>query len=99
MAHWVSGRIALAGDAAHCFVPTLAQGAAMGLEDAFVLAEVLTTRGSVPTALHAYETRRRNRVESVVEASHHLAEMLARGQQDQAPAVIGRTLSALVSAP
>ena len=40
---WHRGRVVLIGDAAHSHPPTLTQGAAMGLEDASVLAELLTT--------------------------------------------------------
>ncbi|MGH6855637.1 MAG: FAD-dependent monooxygenase, partial [Aestuariivirga sp.] len=38
---WVSGHVALIGDAAHASLPYLAQGAAMALEDACVLAKCL----------------------------------------------------------
>src|ERR1700738_2295196 len=40
--HWVEGRIALLGDACHPMPPYMAQGAAMALEDAGVLARCLT---------------------------------------------------------
>ncbi|CAM5310451.1 FAD-binding domain-containing protein OS=Streptomyces aurantiogriseus OX=66870 GN=GCM10010251_75280 PE=4 SV=1 [Streptomyces aurantiogriseus] len=40
---WHRGRIVLIGDAVHCCPPSLAQGAAMSLEDALVLAELLTS--------------------------------------------------------
>ncbi len=39
IANWVSGRIVLAGDAAHPPLQYMAQGAIMAMEDAFVLAE------------------------------------------------------------
>ena len=38
---WNRGRVVLIGDAAHTCPPTIAQGAAMALEDAAVLADVL----------------------------------------------------------
>lgn len=97
--HWYRGRLVLAGDAAHLFPPTLAQGAAMGLEDALVLAEVLTGRDSLPAALAEYQQRRRARVQPVLAASHQLAELLGQGRQDEAPPLIGRTLGALTAAP
>lgn len=97
--HWYRGRVALAGDSAHCFVPTLAQGAAMGLEDASVLAEVLTGEAPVPTAMKEYEGRRQGRVRTVVGASDHLALLLAQGRQHEAPEVIGKALFQLVARP
>ena len=47
-APWNRGRVVLIGDAAHTCPPTIAQGAAMALEDAAVLAELLLDR---PTTL------------------------------------------------
>jgi FAD-dependent urate hydroxylase len=59
---WSRGPVVLVGDAAHATSPTLAQGAAMSLEDAVVLAEELHGRpDDVPSALRAYEERRRPR--------------------------------------
>ncbi|WP_089156814.1 FAD-dependent monooxygenase [Micromonospora sp. NBS 11-29] len=61
LGRWFRGRVVLVGDAAHATAPTLAQGAAMALEDAVVLAESLKAAGSVDAALLAYESRRRPR--------------------------------------
>ncbi|MFG2911863.1 FAD-dependent monooxygenase [Kitasatospora sp. NPDC048298] len=58
---WHVGRIVLAGDAAHASTPHLAQGAAMAVEDALVLALSLDGADSVPAALAAWEERRRPR--------------------------------------
>ncbi|GAA0796814.1 FAD-dependent monooxygenase [Spirilliplanes yamanashiensis] len=63
---WSRGPVLLVGDAAHATSPSLAQGAAMALEDAVVLGEVLgaalhDTPGDVPAALAEYERRRRPR--------------------------------------
>ncbi|MEU4080226.1 FAD-dependent oxidoreductase [Streptomyces venezuelae] len=58
---WHVGRVALAGDAAHASTPHLAQGAAMAVEDALVLAESLDSAPTVPAALEAWELRRRPR--------------------------------------
>ncbi|WP_431783695.1 FAD-dependent monooxygenase [Streptomyces chumphonensis] len=98
--HWTSGRLALAGDAAHCMPPTLAQGAAMCLEDAQVLAEVLTSaEHDVPGALAAYAERRRPRVRLVADTSMLLGELLATGRHREGPALIHRTLTALGAQP
>ena len=65
---WTKGPVLLVGDAAHATAPTLAQGAAMALEDAVVLGEVLkATPDDVPAALRAYEQRRRDRCAEVRE--------------------------------
>ncbi|WP_035830586.1 FAD-dependent monooxygenase [Kaistia adipata] len=61
---WVQGRVALIGDAAHAMVPFLAQGAAMAIEDADVLAEKLAA-APVPEALRRYEAIRRPRATRV----------------------------------
>ena len=58
---WSRGPVVLVGDAAHATSPTLAQGAAMALEDAVVLAAELRRAADLPEALGAYERRRRPR--------------------------------------
>ncbi|MFJ2776813.1 FAD-dependent monooxygenase [Kitasatospora sp. NPDC087315] len=58
---WHVGRVVLAGDAAHASTPHLAQGAAMAVEDALVLAESLDATEDVAAALAAWEERRRPR--------------------------------------
>ena len=53
------GRVALLGDAAHPMRPYLAQGAAMGIEDAAVLATALHTQpGDIAQRLHRYANQR-----------------------------------------
>jgi 2-polyprenyl-6-methoxyphenol hydroxylase-like FAD-dependent oxidoreductase len=63
---WRSGRAVLAGDAAHAVSPSSGQGASMAVEDAVTLGRCLATAADVPTALAAYESARRARVEKVV---------------------------------
>lgn len=59
--------LALIGDAAHAMTPYAAQGAAMAIEDAFLLARLCAEfRGDMPAALHRYETLRRPRVQDVI---------------------------------
>ncbi|WP_329584868.1 FAD-dependent monooxygenase [Kitasatospora sp. NBC_01250] len=60
-APWHVGRLVLAGDAAHASTPHLAQGAAMAVEDALVLAQSLDAHAQLPQALAAWEERRRPR--------------------------------------
>ena len=63
---WFAGRLALLGDAAHGMLPFAAQGAAMALEDALVLADVLKPEtADIETALATYQHRRQARVVKV----------------------------------
>ena len=56
--HWSKGRVALLGDAAHPVVPSLGQGANTAFEDAYELAECLSTAPNIEMALNAYENSR-----------------------------------------
>jgi salicylate hydroxylase len=60
------GRVALLGDAAHPMLPYLAQGAAMALEDAWVLAHCLSSSADAPQALQNYAQLRATRNARVV---------------------------------
>ncbi len=62
---WARDRVALLGDAAHAMSPYLAQGAAMAIEDAWVVARKLAAGPDVASAFTAYETERRPRVAAV----------------------------------
>ena len=48
---WKARRVVLVGDAAHASSPNMAQGAAMALEDALVLADALATSQDIEEAL------------------------------------------------
>lgn len=67
---WSRGAVLLIGDAAHATSPNMAQGAAMGLEDAIVLAECLAAAGNITEAIAAHERRRRPRTEWVLRQTH-----------------------------
>lgn len=69
---WLSGRVALLGDAAHPIGPVLGQGANMALEDAAFLAKALTTH-DVPTALRRYERDRRRRANRIIQHTRLIA--------------------------
>lgn len=62
---WGEGRVTLMGDAAHPMVPYLAQGAAMAIEDACVLADCLSEQGDPAAALRRYEGLRQPRTARV----------------------------------
>jgi len=60
---WTHGNIALLGDAAHAMLPYMAQGAAMAIEDAAMLAKLFPAgTDNIPAALRAYERTRKPRV-------------------------------------
>ncbi len=64
------GAVAILGDAAHPTLPFLAQGASMGLEDAWVLADALDRQEGFAAGLRAYQARRGPRVTRIVEAAN-----------------------------
>jgi salicylate hydroxylase len=73
---WSDGRITLLGDAAHPMLPFLAQGGAMAMEDAYVLAGVLKRNAAdVPSALKSYESLRRERTTQVQLGSRARADI------------------------
>ena len=62
---WVDGRVALLGDAAHPMLPFMAQGAAMAVEDAWVVAREVTQKMSPARGLEAYQHLRQTRASRV----------------------------------
>ena len=62
---WHDGSIGLIGDAAHAMLPFQAQGAAMAIEDAAILAPLLMTEPDAGSAFARYAAMRRPRVERV----------------------------------
>lgn len=60
---WREGCVALLGDAAHAMMPFAAQGAAMAIEDAAVLADALSqASNNIPAALQSYASARTQRL-------------------------------------
>lgn len=69
--NWVSpSGVAILGDAAHPTLPFLAQGASMGLEDAWVLADALARHDTMAAALAAYQAARKPRATRIVAAAN-----------------------------
>jgi salicylate hydroxylase len=92
---WSQGAVALLGDAAHPMLPFLAQGAAMAIEDAAVVAECLARQpDDAAGALQTYCAMRRARTARVQRlaarngARYHLADTRAR-LRDAAMRMIG----------
>jgi 2-polyprenyl-6-methoxyphenol hydroxylase-like FAD-dependent oxidoreductase len=98
-APWNRGRVVLIGDAAHTCPPTIAQGGAMALEDAVVLAELLTERDALDQDLwDAFTARRYDRAKTVVEASNQLAQWQLDHVQGDIPGLM-RSIAMLTSQP
>lgn len=66
---WMKGNVVLIGDAVHSTTPHLAQGAAMAIEDAVLLGELLGRDAPVPDILKEFMTRRFARAKFVVDSS------------------------------
>ncbi|MDQ0972284.1 2-polyprenyl-6-methoxyphenol hydroxylase-like FAD-dependent oxidoreductase [Neobacillus niacini] len=69
---WYLDRVLLIGDSAHATVPHLAQGAAMAIEDALVLSELLQKDEPVVDVLNEFMERRYERCKFVVDNSNTL---------------------------
>ncbi|EKF41646.1 salicylate 1-monooxygenase (NahW) [Nitratireductor indicus C115] len=88
MPSWTVGHMTLLGDAAHPMLPFLSQGAAMAIEDGFVLAGSLADAASPGEALQRYESLRRPRTTRVQLESrergrtYHLSSRFARIKRD-----------------
>ncbi|AXE90448.1 FAD-dependent oxidoreductase [Streptomyces afghaniensis] len=97
---WHRGRVVLVGDAAHCCPPTIAQGAAMALEDAWVLSQMLTS-GSAwdEDLLRRYYERRIGRVRMVVEASVQIGQWQLDGVPGDVPGLLEATMPVLKELP
>jgi 2-polyprenyl-6-methoxyphenol hydroxylase-like FAD-dependent oxidoreductase len=73
---WRAGPIVLIGDAAHAGSPMMGQGGSMAMEDAVVLAELLTSETDLDRALGAFVARRAPRVDWVRAESRKASESL-----------------------
>lgn len=91
-APWYKDRAVVIGDAAHTAPPQLASGATIAIEDAIVLAELVTSGISVPQALERFMARRYERCRIVVENSWQL------GEWEKTPEAPGADPTALISA-
>jgi salicylate hydroxylase len=72
---WGSARITLLGDAVHATLPYMAQGAAMAIEDAAVLARAIELPGTLHQRLDRYADHRAPRTARVVRESREMGEL------------------------
>ena len=72
-----SGRVCLLGDAAHAAVPHLGSGAAMAIEDAYILGSLIAevpSGADLMTTFSAYDAVRRPRTQQLIQKSREAGE-------------------------
>ncbi len=67
--HWHTGNVVLVGDAVHTAHFSIGSGTKLAMEDMIALRDALLAHADVPTALAAYEARRRPDVEALQAAA------------------------------
>ncbi len=82
--NWYHDRVILVGDAAHPTLPFLAQGAAMAIEDSFVIASKISKFPKLSFAFNEFQRERLPRVRRIISASaknaqtFHLSNVISR---------------------
>jgi salicylate hydroxylase len=71
---WINGRVTLLGDAAHPMTPFFGMGAAMAIEDAYILARCFEAEDDWQQALKRYENARLSRANDMQLISRKRAE-------------------------
>ena len=100
-APWHKNRVILIGDSVHATIPQLGQGAALALEDAVVLAELLQSETDVQAVFQKFMDRRLARCKMVVDVSVQIGEMEQFDWKGQLPegvnigAMIGKASGAM----
>jgi 2-polyprenyl-6-methoxyphenol hydroxylase-like FAD-dependent oxidoreductase len=89
---WHSGRLVVAGDAAHAPSPSSGQGASLAIEDAVVLAQSLRDEPEPQAAFARFEAVRRRRVERII-------RWAARVNNAKAAGPVGRAVRDLMLPP
>ncbi|MGK7958454.1 MAG: FAD-dependent monooxygenase [Crocosphaera sp.] len=73
--YWSQGKVTLLGDAAHPMLPFQAQGAAMAIEDAYILATYLEREKDIENAFLNYQQTRIKRTTKVQQVSRNNADI------------------------
>lgn len=92
---WRTGRIVIAGDAAHQMPPFLGQGLCAGTRDVHNLAwklEHVLVRGASDDLLDTYETERRPQVDHVMKAAIEYGRIICTTEPDEVQALHERFL-------
>ena len=83
LSRWSDGPVVLIGDACHPLTPYMAQGAAMALEDAAVLARLVqATPDDLPRAFRRFQATREARTAQMQDISHRNAWMDTETEAD-----------------
>lgn len=97
---WSRGRVTLLGDACHPMLPFMAQGAAQGIEDGWVLARCLREMaGGAEEALKRYERNRMERTAWVQEGSRKNEKLFHLSDPDDVAARNARMAAEVKSNP
>mmetsp|Transcript_12710 Transcript_12710/g.23821 ORF Transcript_12710/g.23821 Transcript_12710/m.23821 type:complete len:555 (+) Transcript_12710:280-1944(+) len=91
MKAWTKGNVALLGDSVHAMMPNLGQGGCQAIEDAYVIAEELssaTSRDEIESKLRAYRRRRLVRSAAVQGLSRFASDIIIRGFDTPAKIVL-----------
>ncbi|MDE1147217.1 MAG: FAD-dependent monooxygenase [Azospirillaceae bacterium] len=99
LSRWVSGRVGLLGDSAHPVLPFLGFGAALGIEDATVLARCFAHTDDPARALRMFEATRLRRANAIVLESRRQGEIFDAGPGCRVPAEVGERESRTVYDP
>jgi len=81
--NWSTQRVTMLGDAVHSTLPYMAQGAAMAIEDAAVLARALELDAPMAERLRIYEQHRAPRTARVVLESTEMGELYHIGKAEE----------------
>jgi len=73
--YWSQGKVTLLGDAAHPMLPFQAQGAAMAMEDSYVLAKYLARESDIEKAFLKYQDARIRRTTQMQQVSKNNADV------------------------
>lgn len=75
LSYWSLGKVTLLGDAAHPLLPFQAQGAAMAIESAYVLAKYIANEDDIEKAFVKYQQARIKRTTKIQQASKNNADI------------------------